>query len=717
MSSSSSWPASAGVKRRPSGGSLWLAYQLPDWAALRALGNPALGSTPREQRLVVLWVPFLLMHLGAAENITAYSLEDTKLSKRQVLKTVLQVLGTPAAIYKQYMAGAGDDRPLLWASILMVAVGVKYWEKAMALRGGEFGKMRTSRTRDPKGLRIQPPARRKKMLDDEQALLVAHELLHVTKGAFADYSVEEHPLQDDPNLKQIFSNLPESPHGFENMWKVVEMELSLMYDILYTKAAVAHSWVGYVIRVASPITTAMVTMLFCFHFRKDDQRVADVVITYVLLLVTFLIDVRWLLRAIASTWTYAFLRSMKGECWIQHKVLRTGRWQRLRHAIIMSLDLRRWLFPARARGQGGSYRLWSGSVGQYNLFHECTCDTVTPFSKMVKMVVPEDIWVEYNYSKGLQLRSSISQEIKGYLFQYISGELNFWAPLPPHEKEMAEEKKKKAEEEKRKKRDDDDQKRRRGLDESLGFLPELQELILIWHVATDIFILHNQQQAKIKQQYKAIKPVSDYMAFLVAARPDMIPGLKLRSLYDVTREALDDIWKDKANGSWESTKHKPREQKLASILLRMENDKRSGALSQDNKCELHKENLLLSDGTKFAQVLQQWLIPENDQDWYRSEYQDWDRIREKFGIGEKSGKKFLFVIPEMQEWRGFFTMEYLLNVILKSWVRMLIYASTRCSRDTHAKQLSRGCELTTIVWILSDHAGIFGYEGRKRNRR
>lgn len=37
------------------------------------------------------------------------------------------------------------------------------------------------------------------------------------------------------------------------MWRLVEMELSLLYDILYTKAAVIHTRRGYAIRVFSVV--------------------------------------------------------------------------------------------------------------------------------------------------------------------------------------------------------------------------------------------------------------------------------------------------------------------------------------------------------------------------------------------------------------------------------------------------------------------------------
>jgi hypothetical protein len=54
----------------------------------------------------------------------------------------------------------------------------------------------------------------------------------------------------------------------ERMWTVMEMELSLMYDILYTKASVIHSWPGYCIRVISPL--AVVASLVLFQLRGNN---------------------------------------------------------------------------------------------------------------------------------------------------------------------------------------------------------------------------------------------------------------------------------------------------------------------------------------------------------------------------------------------------------------------------------------------------------------
>lgn len=348
----------AGIRRHKATGFLtivlWLAYQVANWAAPFVLSNLSLGSTPREQQLVAFWLPCLVAHLGGPDNITAYSLEDNKTFLRQFVSTASQLLAISFAVYREVKI-LGREGTLFWASLVMVGVGVcKYLERFWALSKADFGNIRSSSKNRSDTLKINGQRRgRRKLLENEQALLVAHELLDITKGAFADYSVKEDQLKNDANLKEIFS-VYWGNNGWNNMCKVVEMELSLMYDILYTKAAVIHTWFGYSIRVISPMVTAMVIVLF-WLYSKEGQRTADVFITYILLVVTLLLDVRWLLGAAASTWTYAFFNASP-ERWLHHEVCCTVWWHRLRRFVV-SLDP--WQLPLRdvkVRRSGGEHR-------------------------------------------------------------------------------------------------------------------------------------------------------------------------------------------------------------------------------------------------------------------------------------------------------------------------------------------------------------------------
>lgn len=69
--------------------------------------------------------------------------------------------------------------------------------------------------------------------------------------------------------------------------------------------------------------------------------------------------------------------------------------------------------------------------------------------------------------------------------------------------------------------------------------------------------------------------------------------------------------------------------------------------------------------------------------------------------------RLLHWIKDLNDENYIMTLDDLLGSILDVWVRILIYSSTRCSTDSHAKQLSRGGDLATVVWMLAEHAGMF----------
>jgi hypothetical protein len=46
------------------------------------------------------------------------------------------------------------------------------------------------------------------------------------------------------------------------------------------------------------------------------------------------------------------------------------------------------------------------------------------------------------------------------------------------------------------------------------------------------------------------------------------------------------------------------------------------------------------------------------------------------------------------------------QIISSVWVEMLCYAAGKCSGSSHARQLSQGGELLTVVWLLMAHFGV-----------
>jgi hypothetical protein len=163
----------------------------------------------------------------------------------------------------------------------------------------------------------------------------------------------------------ILRNLNKNEMGY--MWTLVEMELSLMYDILYTKAPVLHTMPGYCIRVVSPFTVVASLLLFQFYGREGN-RIADVAITYALLGSAFLMEMTSLLSAFWSTWTFSFLCATRWSG-LRHSALCLERWHRLRRMV---LSLRRLAHSTRIAGCFRLSRRWSGTMGQYNMLQMCT---------------------------------------------------------------------------------------------------------------------------------------------------------------------------------------------------------------------------------------------------------------------------------------------------------------------------------------------------------
>ena len=120
-----------GIRRRSSSAvlrvALWLAYLLADSTAIYTLGHLSVASQPsssppRHHQLVAFWAPFLLLHLGGPDNITAYALEDNSLWLRHLQTLAVQVLGAAYVLYKHVAGGF-----LLLASVSMFTAGlVKY---------------------------------------------------------------------------------------------------------------------------------------------------------------------------------------------------------------------------------------------------------------------------------------------------------------------------------------------------------------------------------------------------------------------------------------------------------------------------------------------------------------------------------------------------------------------------------------------------------------
>ena len=75
---------------------VWSSYMLADAIAIYALGHMSITSRSPQHQLMAFWAPFLLLHLGGQDNITAYAIEDNRLWLRHLQTLAVQVAAAGA---------------------------------------------------------------------------------------------------------------------------------------------------------------------------------------------------------------------------------------------------------------------------------------------------------------------------------------------------------------------------------------------------------------------------------------------------------------------------------------------------------------------------------------------------------------------------------------------------------------------------------------------
>ncbi|VAI63194.1 unnamed protein product [Triticum turgidum subsp. durum] len=562
----------SGIRRRRDSGVrmslVWVAYHVTEIITPIALGKVFLDTATAvsEELMFAFWAPFLLLHLGRPDNITSYALEHNELSPTQKAVLVLEIGGAIYGSYKQrFMRG---DAALRAAFFIMLFLGsYKYVERAVALRRASFDSIRRSAGR--KKLRRFTFEDEGRKWDNDDALLDAHGLVGVTMGAFADYQL---------NRRRYVP----SYSGWKDVSEVVEMEASLMYDMLYTKASVIRTWAGYIIRVLSPPATA--TALYLFHSKEGQaMESADRTVTYTLLVGTLVLDVRWLLRALGSTWTYAFLVEQgEGKEWLL-PVRRTfpdnlprqaamQSWYCVRR-LLVSLDTSR----LSLRSGPSGHRLLSG-VGQHNLLQECCTCTPRPRGQLEKLIS--------SFFTGLGKKKT---DVKDELLEAVCTQVLLESRTLVGMRPISEL---------------DDYMRSNASNYSF------ESNLIALHVATDIFLLckptsiKSEASAKYEKQIRAI---SDYMMFLLAERQHMVLKQGDEGVhYKKARLDLEEIWSERGTSSSPTIRET---KQLANILLEM--DATEGSYMLGRPSHLYDRNDTLGIGAYWAFNLLDELEPGN----------------------------------------------------------------------------------------------------------
>ncbi|KAL6654706.1 hypothetical protein ACP70R_008171 [Stipagrostis hirtigluma subsp. patula] len=363
----------AGVRRRSTsrvvGVLIWLAYLSADSVAIFVLGHLAVHAGGPSHQLVFLWAPFVLLHLGGQDTVTAFSMQDNELWRRHLLTFAQQLA---LAVY-DVSKSPWPDRRLLAAVLLMFLSGcVKYAERTACLAAARPARLMADFLG---GFKDRVSSIREMQTIARDGGLGSSRYL--TSRAFTDFSLN--PAMDVmstdllPNYdwsvsRDIFSVLfskisrldrSGQEEYFRQTYRFAEARLFVCYQRLYTKALFRLSPLGAALHLVTFLSTCAAAVLFHSAMsgggaRRRAYSSADVAVTYVLLAGAVALEVS------------SFLLSMfTRHDLFSHPVLRCSCF---RHRPIIKLVfcltcgncaalLRRWRRP----------RHWSETLAQYSL--------------------------------------------------------------------------------------------------------------------------------------------------------------------------------------------------------------------------------------------------------------------------------------------------------------------------------------------------------------
>jgi len=457
---------------------VWSAYLSADMMATVALGTLARSqgdssgdsSEKANNSIQAFWAPFLLLHLGGPDTITAYSIEDNELWLRHLLGLVIQV-GVAFYVFSRSW-GSGI---LTLIAIPMFVVGVvKYAERTWVLWSSCSKSLKNSSllhfwaSSRRTGISETPP-------QDQQRdyLLQANVFSYISKLMMQDLVAGILPL--------IRSRELISKNEADGAFKVVETELGLIYDMLYTKAPLIYSRGGIILRFISSLLSVTAFITFQVKIDKHDYSTTDIAITYLLFAAVVFLEFYAFLCLVLSDWTMIWLID-EGENGLTNAT----------YSLIRKLT---------------RSERWSRSISQYNLISSSfeseppKCLGLLGIDEMMRQMHVN--WKDLNV------------DLQGFIFEHLQGlikeDLNVVFDKNLRSKIIGQ--------------------RGDGVLEREGLLKEYKwcttevefsRSILVWHLATEICYSADKDGSNVSSEYETSTCLSEYMMYLLVIRPNML---------------------------------------------------------------------------------------------------------------------------------------------------------------------------------------------------
>ncbi|XP_052877378.1 uncharacterized protein LOC108466220 [Gossypium arboreum] len=638
---------------------VWSIYLGADWVATLAMTTILRGTLEKESAVVVLWVPFLLWHLGSPANITAYSLEDNELWLRHFLGLVSNGAEAVYIYFKFRKVGVPIYGSLHYLDVMVVPLLVggilKYLERIVALRFACSEQLRSelyseaehnqlkSKGRDMIRTGLYESAGTVKLLEGPPVKFLgeARVSFEIFKPLFLDLPfkvsrkyLDEYVYLKDKSAKEAF--------------RFVKIELQFFHDLFFTKNPVQHRYRKLNAFLRGFYILSVLSVLIVFSTQnnigvsKRDIEGVDIAVTYLLLVGAILLDVLAALLHLWSYWTMTGFGIAGGTLY----------------------KLYRWLVASRLR----SIKSMAGTpkIARYDVLKDfCSKPGIGIFSGLINLIDTNELrnkysiisWVEVDHYleefiyTGLEKERLNSSSIDEVLRTIdLDASLQPWLELGKGARE--------------------------------GMPAGLTRTIFIFHIATKLIYYNAVQRGRpVRSSSCRISNIlSDYMLYLVLVRPAMLP----KDFGETTKE------------SFVPDKKKP-------DLIRKESQRMALNFFEVGDLDTTAATKLLSTGLLAIadpEVFFYFKVNDNDGSLIRAKEPEPDVL-----------VRGHIVALELLELSAKFRYDYdtIWEIVSHIWMKMLIHAAKHCSWEEHALALRQGGELLTYVSLLLAHFGLSHY--------
>lgn len=605
---------------------VWLAYMLADWVATLGLSHLLhkirrfrAPCTERDLKFEVraFWCPFLLLHLGGPDTITSYSLEDNEIWLRHLMGVAFQ-LSFASYLYINFFSNRNHvsvhQDPLPYVALPIFLAGIiKCADRNWCLRTASEQQWRTSlfsvpapkppsQTNPPAGdVEMPSPADlpgSNRIFPKAKRLHQAYFLFNVSRYLIAGVN-----LKIKNHFGRQFTTIG-SANSFSKAFRLIEIEIGFLYDVLYTKVPIIHTHWGRILRVVNLLCSTFALVSFCWVVNNPPydriKHSLDVMLTFSMMGAGICLEIYWVIYHVFSNWTLLCLsRNKKNELFISlYKFISsfilntsTGKREAFYMAQHNLIRLCFHITNAKRFRCLGLFETYHDKVGKY-LF-----TTFEPVDDDLKKSIFTYLQAEYRRYESAKFSYEFLMEVLERRGDYAI------------QKHLV-------------------QRRPRDLSWSTSQL-QFDHSILLWHIATDLCYYKELENKNIlSAECRRSKLVSDYMFYLLITIPAMLSmGISDLRVRDTRDEAVK-VYESK-KVVYESSKVEHRSLKACEELLKYSNNEQPKLRNKSSLSDAIKLGKQLMEMGEWELIGDVWI----EMLCYAASHCEWKQHAKQLGRG------------------------------------------------------------------------------------